>query len=108
MSAMTRRPSTGLDGTRGLGGLRPLETETESSATTAIDGPLEAHRATVGFGDVLHDRESEARSRKVARVVRSPEPVEDTGRVLSSNTRTVVAHRDLTVCDSDVDRRAGR
>ena len=53
----------------------------------------------MGFGDVLHDREAQARSRKLACVVRSPEAVENTGRVLRGDARTVIAHGDLAVRD---------
>src|SRR5437879_1073306 len=89
-------------------GLCPGEAQAEAGATAAIDGTLEGHRAAVRFRDVLHDREAEAGSGKMTRVVRSPEAVEHARRILSGDPRTVVAHRDLTVRDRDVDRRTWR
>src|SRR6266581_519473 len=111
MSAMTRRPST-AEMVRARPGARialgALEAEAEAGAAAAVDRPLERDRAAVRLGDVLHDRKAEARTRKMACVVRSPEAVEHTGRVLRGNTWTVVTHRDLAVRDRHVDRRPWR
>jgi hypothetical protein len=57
---------------------------------------------------VLHDREAQAGAGELARVVRSPEAVEHTRRVLGGDTGPVIAYRDLAVADGHIYRRAWR
>src|SRR2546430_10915287 len=54
----------------------------ENEPSPTVTRSLQGHRAPVRLGDVLHDREPEARAREVVRVVRAPEPIEDARRVL--------------------------
>src|SRR5205807_3043210 len=93
-----RRDGTSAVGAR-MSWLGALEAETEARATAAIDRTLERDRAAMGFGDVLHDRKTKARTRQLPCVVRSPEAVEHPGRVLDGDARTVIAHGDLAVRD---------
>src|SRR2546425_4145685 len=86
--------------------LGPAKPKTE--ARTAIDGTLEGHRAAMRLRDVLDDREAQAGSGKLARVVRSPEAVEHAGRVLRGYAGTVIAHGDLAVRDAHLNGCTGR
>src|SRR5712691_4369849 len=80
----------------------------KAEARTAVDGTLEGHRAAMRLRDVLHDRKAQAGSGKLARVVRSPEAVKNTGRVLRGDAGTVIAHRDLAARDSHLNGCTGR
>src|SRR2546428_14139634 len=81
--------------------LDAFETKTEASA--AVDRALERDRAAVRLRDVLHDREAQARSGKLPRVVRTPEAVEHARHVLPRDTRAVITHGDLAVRDGHLD-----
>src|SRR5204863_488882 len=80
----------------------------EAGATATIDGPLERDRATVRFGDVLHDRKAEAGAGKMTRIVGSPEAIEHPRSILGGDAGTTVADRDLAVRDGHVDGCARR